>query len=1159
MTHHTVVAVTRHLIFCAVIALLIVRLPARADEQQPTPTTAPAAPAAPTVENIQARIKNVQEQSGLDEALKSRILETLNQALADLARADEWAVLVAEYEKQRASAPGSVEEIRVATTQPVEDPKIEIAPDVKLADLEKQMAQVVAELKSARDRFKVLDDEVNARPERVKAIPDLMAKARKDLEDLNNALAGPPPADEPAEQAAARRIARLARVKSLEAELEALKQDLERGDLLEALRDHAARRVAIAEKLVKAWEVIVNDRRRAEVEKATEAAKDLEKEAATAHPIVSELAKEIADLAKERSEIVSKLEQVGARIEQVNEQIKQIQERAGTIARKVEAAGLSPQLALVLRRYREELPNVRDVRRRLAERRLEMSKVDVRLIELNELTDKSKSVAVQVRERLSSLDPKTPKEQKDQIKKQVRELLESRKAFVDDLKADYNRYFVRIGGPDGVVEKQQVLLREAESFANYINERILWIRSTNTPEWKDIEYGYDALLWLTNASNWKSAWASFQETLLKNLVEASIGGLFFLLLVLAQPRLRRELRSTGQIVSKSYSATFTPTVESVIVTIFVAMPAPALLVTVGWLAGTPYDATDFTKAVSRGLTVSAIPLFAIEVLRQACRPNGLAEAHYGWPSRLVKMIRRNCLWLLAFGVPLVFIYASIDWTSKDLWQRSLGRAAFIVGEILLMVFLYRVLHTATGALAETRWLEVPGWKSRLLRLAYFLVVALPLALAVLALMGYLYTAVEVAIRFQRLIWLSFAIILLYAFGLRWLLVSRRKLAIEQARQRRAAEEAARAQISEKEDSADADTLATATETPAEPTIDLSSLNIQTRAILRAAAVICFLVGFWIVWVDVVPALRMFDSVRLWATKVVVTETIEGADGQLSTLTAERHIWITLSDLGFAVLCLLAAIIATKNLPGLLEIGVLRKTDLGAGERYAITTISKYIITVLGIVIAFKAIGIGWSEVQWLAAAITVGLGFGLQEIFANFVSGLIILFERPIRVGDIVTVGGVDGRVTRIQMRATTIMNWDRKELIIPNKEFVTGQVINWTLTDEIMRVVINVGIAYGSDTRLARDLILKVARGNPRVLNEPEPRVVFRQFGSSSLDFQLRCFVKNTDDFVTVGDALHYEIDDEFRKAGIEIAFPQMDLHLRDVPREMVSQGLTA
>ena len=178
------------------------------------------------------------------------------------------------------------------------------------------------------------------------------------------------------------------------------------------------------------------------------------------------------------------------------------------------------------------------------------------------------------------------------------------------------------------------------------------------------------------------------------------------------------------------------------------------------------------------------------------------------------------------------------------------------------------------------------------------------------------------------------------------------------------------------------------------------------------------------------------------------------------------------------------------------------------------------------------------------AALGVGLGFGLQEIVANFICGLIVLFERPFRVGDTVTIGEVNGTVSRIRIRATTIIDWDRKELIVPNKEFITGQLINWSLSDPIVRFSINVGIAYGSDTELAEKLLLKVLHETPMVLKDPKPTAYFLGFGDNSLNFELRLFINNIDHRLPVQHELHKAIDREFRKAGIVIAFPQHDVH---------------
>ncbi len=192
--------------------------------------------------------------------------------------------------------------------------------------------------------------------------------------------------------------------------------------------------------------------------------------------------------------------------------------------------------------------------------------------------------------------------------------------------------------------------------------------------------------------------------------------------------------------------------------------------------------------------------------------------------------------------------------------------------------------------------------------------------------------------------------------------------------------------------------------------------------------------------------------------------------------------------------------------------------------------------------------------QWLAAGLTVGLGFGLQEIFANFISGLIILFERPVRIGDVVTIGDVSGTVSRIHIRATTITDWDRKEYIVPNKEFVTGRLLNWTLTDQTNRVVVDVGVAYGTDTVQARSLLLSAAQDNCDVMNDPPPIATFEGFGDSALNLRLRCYLPNLDNRLSTITDLHEAIDQAFKQAGIEISFPQQDLHVRSMPSDPTS-----
>jgi potassium efflux system protein len=326
-----------------------------------------------------------------------------------------------------------------------------------------------------------------------------------------------------------------------------------------------------------------------------------------------------------------------------------------------------------------------------------------------------------------------------------------------------------------------------------------------------------------------------------------------------------------------------------------------------------------------------------------------------------------------------------------------------------------------------------------------------------------------------------------------------------------------------------------------PELKLADINSQAARVLRLVLSVAAASALYLTWVDVMPALSVLQKIHLWENHLAIANDANAVE------------WVTAADVTLAIILAATTLFAARNLPGLLEMTVLQRLPLDAGARYAATTVSRYVIFVVGALLCFHEIGIGWSNVQWLIAAMTVGLGFGLQEIFANFVSGIILLFERPIRLGDTVTIGDIHGTVSRIRIRATTIVDWDNKELIVPNKEFVTGHLVNWTLTNPTLRLIVNVGVAYGSDTRLTTNLLYRVAHENSEVLSEPEPVVVFKEFGDSALNFELRVFVNGLTTFRRLKHELHLAIDDLFREHEIEIAFPQRDLHLRSLPAQLL------
>jgi small-conductance mechanosensitive channel len=217
-----------------------------------------------------------------------------------------------------------------------------------------------------------------------------------------------------------------------------------------------------------------------------------------------------------------------------------------------------------------------------------------------------------------------------------------------------------------------------------------------------------------------------------------------------------------------------------------------------------------------------------------------------------------------------------------------------------------------------------------------------------------------------------------------------------------------------------------------------------------------------------------------------------------------------------------------------------------GLQYTILRISHYIILVVGIVFALQFIGIDLGGLAVIFGLLSVGIGFGLQNIASNFVSGIILLFERPIIIGDRVTVGDLEGDVIAIKMRATTIQTLDNISIIVPNSEFISGKVINWSHGDKTIRLEIKVGVAYGSDVELVFKALKEVAREDPNVLNLPQPDILFSEFGDSSLNMTLRVWINDLKLHYNIRSDINRAIVKKFREYGIEIPFPQRDLHIR-------------
>ncbi|MFO7722544.1 MAG: mechanosensitive ion channel [Bacteroidales bacterium] len=263
--------------------------------------------------------------------------------------------------------------------------------------------------------------------------------------------------------------------------------------------------------------------------------------------------------------------------------------------------------------------------------------------------------------------------------------------------------------------------------------------------------------------------------------------------------------------------------------------------------------------------------------------------------------------------------------------------------------------------------------------------------------------------------------------------------------------------------------------------------------------------------------------------------------------------ITPGSLFMIILSLFLLFYITGKLHKLLIKRIFPRYNIDPGVGVSMATLTRYLLIVIGLVIIFQTSGIDLTALGILFGALGIGIGFGLQNITSNFISGIIILFEKPVKIGDRVEVDDIVGNIVKISARATTIINNDNIAVVVPNSEFINGKVINWSLNDRNVRFNFPVGVSYNEDPMKIKKILLDVAYANSGVMKNPPPDVLFQEFGDSSLDFNLRVWTqKYSDRPMVLKSQLYYAIFEKFKEYGVEIPFPQRDVHFKSGFGEM-------
>lgn len=1110
--------------------------------QEQVPEKQPAATQAePTQEDplasVRKRMAEVSADDSIPEEIKEQALDRWRQAEAALLQAQKSRKAAAAFREAITEAPLRTQRLEAErrTLEEQADPAEGIAGEVaQLAadDLSVRITQERAEAASKKREVDELRAAADALSKRDADIGAAKAAASTRRSEAQQALDSGPAEELDALVAEARqarleavRIAATEELATLEQETLSQPMRVAEKDAQLLLASEQGRRL---EARVAALDGIATQRRAAEAEQTARETKARETAALRKHPLIRRATEENTLLATELQDTTTELNQAKAVRADLATPSNELAESKTYVEGLLDRAGSQGIEAAILRlahkKTTEALGEARQIQRvwsgklpNADSRRFEIT------IQRRGLTNVNAAVAEIEGSAETAAEPMPPLGESGRA--ELRARLTDRRDLLQSLGGAYDEYLATLRGLD---DDRATMVALATDFRAVLDEWLLWVPDTTPFDVRTLPHG---IAWLTQSEGW----AAVSEVLVADLRRYSVGAGLFLLLWIAtlalRPWLRRRLAAISERTRRIDDDNIVLTLRALCVLFVLAAAIPAIPWVVGWrlMAYEPSAGeaqAGFVESMGAGLMSLGLLALFLGFFRRLLAKGGVGEVHLRWRRDVLDVLLLHLRWTGPVLLLCVFVIdlaaAQQDSKTPDLVLSSgLGRLALIVALLAMAAYLQRVLRPRGAVVGPALRARPNGWAARLRWLWYPAIVGTLLALAGWAAAGYHFTALQLSDNLLTTICVLLAIILVRALLRRWFLIEQRRLAVERFRkQREEARQAAEA----------GDKQGEASPMPDDFEVGISTINEQGRTLVRTLSGMAGLLGLWFVWVDFLPALGFLENVELWTTG--------GADGERLPVTLEHG--------ALSVIALIITWSAARNLPGVLEIVILKYLPFEASVRYAITTISRYVLTVLGIIVAFNLLGFVWSEVQWLVAAFSVGLGFGLQEIIANFVCGLILLFERPIRVGDWVRIGQIEGTVSRIRIRATTITDWDRMDLIIPNKELITGQVQNWSLSSSINRMIVNVGVAYGSDTEVARRLLLKVAHDHPDVLEDPAPIATLSSFGDSTLDFALRIYMGDFNNRLGVRHDIHTAIDKAFKEAGIEIAFPQLDLHVK-------------
>ncbi len=803
------------------------------------PTTGAAATSPVATEVLETKIKETQVSTSLDEATKTKLTELYRKALTHLETARSQIVTAEAFVKSKQTAVAEAQKLQKELEKaPKAEPTardLGVSDDTPLSQLEQVLSKEKADLAALEAKVSDLEKQLEQEATRPDTVRLRVTEAKKIQDQVDSDLKVPPPDNELPALTEARRWALETQRSAVSAEIHALDEELlsrpMRIELLKAQSDRTARSARNVGLRVRLLETLVGERRQAEVERAQVEAAVAQLEAAGKHPLIGQLAQENAALGQELSRVASELANTSAEEEAIKGRAKQIEADFRRAKQRLEIAGLTESLGRLLLQMRRQLPDVELFRSELAARQGAIAQASLRQVQHSEARKRLRDLEAAVQE---TITPLTSEEQ-TQIRDEVRELLRNRRALLNKA-VDADAAYLRALGELDFVQRR--LVEAGEEYDAFLGQHLLWTPSAPAVSLSTLFDVPDAVRWLLSPLHWTEV----GQTLLydaTNLIAVVLAVVFAGTLVWKRRRIRAALQRTGEKVGKPTSDRLSYTLQGLALTVLLAAPWPLLMAVVAWRLQVSPEGGEFVKAIGAGLGVVAPALFNLRLFLMFCAPGGVAAVHFRWQEKNLRLFRRGLYLLIVILLPTAFVAAALDGQSNPAYWHSLGRVAFVVMMVTLAMVFRRLFDPQRGVLADPPGQKTKSSRRGLRYLWYGLAVGVPAVLVVLALAGYMYTAQELVRSSVSTLWLILALVVLHDLAVRWLTITRRRLALQAAREQREAERAAleaeKAAHTQGEQGA-AEASGIPVQVDEEPEMDLVELDIQSRKLLNTALV-----------------------------------------------------------------------------------------------------------------------------------------------------------------------------------------------------------------------------------------------------------------------------------------------------------------------------------